>query len=168
MSGLSGTVSAAIQATQDETAGLSQDRKDVARLDGGGTFAHGTGDDQCDLLYHDSVEVDNESVALDLSDGSLKDKFGNALTFVEVREIGIRNTSTTAGEYVEVIGGTDSLDVGPGTSPIRLQPGGAFILRAPKDGDGYVVDASHHYIYLDTTGSGATVTVELMVLGVSA
>lgn len=127
-------------------------------------YTDGSGDNQGDVIVfiRDSAAAAPDSH--DLYD-SLVDIYGNAVTLAKIREIWVRNLSTTSGETLAlggnifVVMGSDAND-----TPI-VHPSGEWYMGAPLDG--YVVtDASAHILTLEPGAN--TIPYDLRLIGVKA
>lgn len=170
---LSASVRVVLSAVHQLLADLSTP-KDNPSISVSASLSDGTEADEVDLLYHDEVTVDNEVVTIDLcGDATVTDKFGDQVDFAGGKIILVQNANTAAGEHIDVFGGTNSIQIGPndGTDQARVYPGGLVLLYAPDPagaGDVYSInDGTDDILQLDSEDSGATITANAIVAGVS-
>ncbi len=102
------------------------------------SFAHkytdGTGANEANEFFSDTQVLASASVNLDLA-GGLTNAFGSAITFVTVKELTVRNKSTTAGQDLTLSGSfLDNDMLGGGSSTVVLGPSGTFFVSSPVDG----------------------------------
>lgn len=137
-------------------------------VDWSDSLADGTGKDQADELWHDSRTVTGASEDLDLA-GSLTNGLGDVVTFVKIKTIMIKNTSTTAGENLSVGGAAANQLinwVGDASDKIVIGPDGLFILHNPAAA-GYAVTAATGDLLKIDSGA-ATITYEIVLIGTTA
>ena len=135
--------------------------------------ADGTGADQCDKIWHDSIALATGlSTTLDLSGGLTTTIFGTAVafTFVKVKAVLIVNTSTTAGDELVWNGTIANSWLGPfngsATSKIEIGPDSALFVSSKKDG--WAVTAGTGDIITITNAAGGTITYKIVIAGTSA
>ena len=126
-------------------------------------LASGTSADQADLVWSDQRSLNSASEDLDIR-GSLADAFGATLNMVEVVAVIIHNTNTTPGQYIDVFGDANGV---AGWQAMRVGPKGLFVWASPVDGAA-VTAGTGDIIQVDSSGSGANVTYQIVVLGRSA
>lgn len=132
------------------------------------SLVNGTVIDAADIIWRDQRTVnDAANDDLDLA-GGLTDAFGNTLTFVKIKGIYIKNRNTTAGESLDVGGGTNTFNtwLGADGDIITIGPNGLFMLWNPSLA-GYAVTAGTGDV-LRLTGSGGNITYDIVLLGTSA
>lgn len=134
---------------------------------------NGTGDGAADRVAKISGTLTATTTTIDLL-SSLTDIYGAAVSFVEVRAIIIRNTSTSAAKILKLgagsnpafaglFGATGDIIIIPAVGPTGLP----FVWSAGYDGGGLIPVAGTGDIL--TLDSGAqTVTYEGLIIGVSA
>ena len=128
------------------------------------SFTNGTGANKANSQYHDNFTLaDSASVELNLTDDSLTDKFGEALTFTFIKALFIRYNSADATlvyghsaatplPIIETTG--DGILIGPGGWDMKM-----------FSGTGYAV-ASHNLLKIEDDGTGAAGgTVDIFILG---
>lgn len=157
---LSGAFTIVSTATHRDDQSLSNPL-DRPTLDGTLTYTDGTDDTEGNLLYHARVTVDNEVLQIDVSGGSVPDKFGNAQVFVSLVGIHVRNRSAVSGESVLVGGGANAVG---GIAADTVHPSGSKVLTAGIDGYP-IVAGTGDKLTLDTTGSGATLDCDVLLVG---
>lgn len=141
--------------------------KDRVELAVSQAFAHGTGNYQADLIFHDKRTLgDGASENLDLA-GSLTDVFGTTLTFAKIKAIIIQNLSTVQTLTVGGAAANAFINwVGDATDKINLPPGGAFCLMAPLAG--FAVTADTGDILKIANSAGDPVDYNIWIIGTSA
>jgi len=133
-------------------------------------LATGTGANKADRLFHDSYSVVNTTQSIDLA--TITDAFGQTLVLVKCNGVLVVNKNTTAGQYITIDPTVaNSLDFGltglvDDNVEIQIDPLGCFLIWSPVDK--IVIDGTHKIIGLDSTGSGATVAVDVIVIGATA
>lgn len=132
------------------------------------TLANGVGLNQADLVWHDSRELDNAAEDLDVS-GALTDPKGSAISMAKVKGLLIHNKNTVAGEYIDVGGDTNALLIFvTGTDKHRIHPKGVLLVWNPSLA-GYAVTATTgDILQVDSSGSGADVAYDIVIIGTSA
>jgi len=126
-------------------------------------LTNGTGASNADLFYSTRAQH-TATVSYDLT-GGLTDRFGNTLTFVELRQILVVNLSTTAADLLVLQGNLMSAFLN-GTAPTAdLGPGGIFYHSNPIDG--FTVTVTTQDVL--TVDAGAkTISYDLFLVGTSA
>jgi len=130
-------------------------------------LADGTAANQANRIYHKRLTLSTTPTDIDLA-GSLVDALGNALVFVEVVAIAVKNNSTVAGQNVHV-GGDAAALVGWVASPtdiVVIFPGGCQAIVNPND-PAYAVTGTTADI-LQLVAAAGTPTADVLVLGRSA
>lgn len=96
-------------------------------------LTNGTGANKNNDSFHDDRQIlTAASEILDLSDGTLKNKFGEALVFTQIKVIRIVNLSLTDGLIVGDAGvNAFSSFVGAKAHTIPIPPGGELTLSSP-------------------------------------
>lgn len=125
-------------------------------------YGDGTGTDQCNAFYE---KVWTAAAAADSHDltGGLTDAFGTALTFTKIRELIIRNRSTTTGQNLTVAGNFITTAVLGGTTPtITVPPGGMLRIGSPVDG--FTVTATTADVLSVDPGAN-TISYDLIIAG---
>ena len=131
-------------------------------------LSSGTGLDNADLVFHDSRTLAATSEDLDLA-ASLSDSFGNTLTFVKVKGIFIKNTSTTAGDILSVGGAAANQFinwVGNSSDIINIGPDGVLFLWDPSLAAYAVTAGTGDLLKIDAGGN--TITYEIIIIGTDA
>lgn len=129
-------------------------------------YANGTGSLQSDVVHSGSISIAT-ATTLDVR-GSLSSVLtGDAVSFVEITGIVLRNTSSTAGQYVTVGGGSNPVTSiwGASGDAVIVGPGGLFVLTSPIDG--YATTAGTADILTLTPATG-TIGVDYVIFGRSA
>ena len=129
----------------------------------------GTGANQADLIFHDQRTIaasDNED--LDLA-GTLVDAFGATLTFARIKAVlfaaAAGNTNNVQVTRPATLGVPLFLAASDG---IAVRPGGVFMWAA-TDATGVAVTAgTADLINVANSGSGTTVTYDVVIVGASA
>lgn len=132
----------------------------------GCTLTNGTGANKGDICYEATRTLaDAASEELDLHDGTLKDRYGNSLTFDIVRQLYIKNNSSDAGLD---IGGAAATQVAlfgdPASDILTILPGGEFVFTAPNAAGLDVSANAHLKIAHDSTGS-SSLTYDIIICG---
>lgn len=133
-------------------------------------LSDGTGAGSADLLFSDRRTLAaSTSESLDLA-GSLTDAFGATITFARVKAIYIAAASGNTNNVL--VGGAASNGfatwVGDATDVVVVRPGGALLLAAP-DATAYAVTAATgDLLKIANSGSGTSVTYDVVIIGASA
>ena len=160
---LATTLALNLSAVHTEAATLSTPfPKDKPAIDAAKTLADGTDANEADYIYHGRVSLAGDAQVLNLYDGSLTDKFRNAQTFASVRAVLIKNRSTTTGEYILAYGGANDI---ASLGQDKIGPDSANLKTAAVDG--LPVTAGNYGITLSAVASGATLDVDVMIVGCS-
>lgn len=133
-------------------------------------FAPGTGAGQADQVYSETRTIAaSGSAALDLA-GVLLDAFGNALTFARIKALIVLASFANTNDVL--IGGAAS-DAwfgcfGDATDIAKVRPGGMAVFMN-VDATGWpVTPTTGDQLKLANSGSGTSVTFDLVLLGASA
>lgn len=132
------------------------------------TYASGTGSNQADLVYSDTLELAGSAQTVDLAGSIASVLSGDTQTYVEVVGFAVLNKSTTSTEVVTVGAGganpwiTWLAATGDG---VAVGPGGVLVWTSPIDG-GAVTGGSADTLQLDPGAD--TFNVDLIVWGRSA
>lgn len=129
----------------------------------------GTGDGQADVVFVDQRTISaSSSEELDLA-GSLTDPLGGSAVFAEVAAIEVRAAAGNTNNVV-VGGAASNAFVGPfgaADNTIAVPPGGVLVLYHP--GGGWAVTAgTGDLLQVANSGSGSTVTYDIVIVGRSA
>ena len=139
------------------------------------SLADGTGANQANQVYQDSVSaIADAETSYDLA-GSLTDEFGGTITFTIIKGILLKNTSVTA-SVLQIGGGTgcdgtNAFDTwitstaANGSEGVLVRPGGCFFLWAPG-ATGYAVTAGSIDILVVKEKSTLAALFELTIVGV--
>jgi hypothetical protein len=145
-------------------------------------FTNGTGNLQCNAMWHDRrrLTLATGTDDLDLA-GGLEDVFGNTLTFTQIKLLFIQNKGQPTGSTWTTIAGQDLL-VGAAasnawgsfldnsqTAKMRLRSGGFILLTAPRDGH-RVLAGSRDVLRIDHDGSAASggdIDYDIVVAGIA-
>lgn len=131
------------------------------------SLADGVGEQQADLLFHDSRSLAAAAEDLDLS-GVLTDAYGNTLAFAAVKVILIKNKSVTAGEVLAV-GGAASYAfvnwVADASDIVNIPASGVLLLTAPYNGFGVTADTAD---LLHVDAGAYNIDYDIVLIGVSA
>ncbi len=97
-------------------------------------YTNGTGANQANAFFSDtrSLAVSTPET-IDLT-ADLTDAFGTTLALTSIREIIIRNNSTTSGEDITISGNVLGAFLGATTETITVPPGGEWSQKSPIDG----------------------------------
>jgi hypothetical protein len=161
---LSIAASLGIRATETVASDLSSAR-DLLNLTFSQEFTDGTGNNQCDKIFHDQRTLPGGFTEdLDLY-GSLTGKLSTAvINFAKIKLIYIKNTSATL--TLTLGGSTNPLVnwVGASGDLVKIPPGGVLFLTAPLAG--FAVTAATGDI-LTVSSSGAC-TYDIVLAGSTA
>jgi len=141
-------------------------------------FDDGTGEDEVDLVWFDSISLAaGADTDIDLS-GSLTDPWGDSVSFAKIRGLFIKNASTTDAEIQ--FGGGDGGDgtnawdtwitstAADGSEAVKVPPGWTWGAAHTGTG-GYAVTANTGDILRIKNNDGALAAiVEVVILGISA
>lgn len=132
------------------------------------TLASGTGNNQADLVFNDTRTVAASGTdALDLA-GALTGPLGGALTFVKLKAILVRASAANANNVRLNRPATNGVPLFLAASDgIDIPPGGLFLWAAPVAGV-VVTPATGDLINIDNSGSGTSVTYDVVIIGTSA
>lgn len=130
-------------------------------------FADGDGDEEIDIVFHDTRSLANSaSEDLDLY-GTLTSAFGATLNFAKVKALIIKNNSAT---QILSVGGAAATQfsnwVGNVNDIVNIPPSGFFCLVAPLAG--YAVTSSLDLLKIANGAAGDVTTYDIVILGVSA
>jgi len=130
-----------------------------------------------DLVYYkeESAVAASTTTRYDLDDGTMKDVYGNALAFVEVVLIGIRNTRATADAFID-IGPSSSHPFGAGnegpwaavTYRSRVCQNSGWLFLYVPEGAAVGSGATDAIDVITSAVVGATNEFEILILGRSA
>jgi len=118
----------------------------------------GTGDDQQDAVYSDTLELAAATQALDLA-GTLTSKLtGAVVTFAKIRGLAVVNRSAA-----------DAVTIGGGATPVfgaqaPIGPGGAYLHKDPIDGIAVAAGVSDLLLF---DPGAATFSVDVLIWGTS-
>jgi len=132
-------------------------------------FDHGTGSDQCDVVYDASHTIDaGGNLSLDLATGGgLLQPDGSAVAMVKLKSLMVRKTGGTGTFEVEI----------PANGILHLAASGDKTQTFASEGDAYmfisrtgvtVTAVTADLLQIDEVGGAATVTVHVTALGDSA
>jgi len=133
-------------------------------------LADGTGTDQADRIFADKRTLNaSASEDIDLAGGGLTDPHGAALTFAKVKAICVRTSKSNTNNVV-VGGAASNAFQGPfgnANDVVAIQPGGAFMITAPKAG-WTVTAGTGDLLKIANSGGGSSVEYEIEIVGTSA
>lgn len=125
------------------------------------SWGSGTGENQANQWWHGRRTLAATSENLDLV-GGLTNRFGDTINLTAIKEIIIRNRSTTAAEFLLAYGTAAVTMMTPSNAKAVIWAGGLWNLRAPLDGFGTAADVAD----ILTIDSGAwTITYDIFLLG---
>jgi hypothetical protein len=132
------------------------------------TLATGTGNAQADKVFAGTRTVAASGTdALDLA-GVLVDPFGAALTIVKLKAVLVRAAATNVNNVRVNRPATNGVPLFLAASDgIDILPGGVFLWAAPNTGV-TVTPATGDLINFDNSGSGTSVTYDVVLVGTSA
>jgi hypothetical protein len=126
-------------------------------------YGAGSAAQQGDQWLADKRTLAGASETINL-ESTLKNAFGDTITFTKLRELWIFNTATTAGHLLTLTGGFLGVMIG-GTDPApTIAPLGWYIRSSPIDG--YAISEGKTSITIDPGAN--TITYWLILLGVKA
>lgn len=143
----------------------SRTTDDTLSLNLSDTLADGELVNQADFVWHDEGTLSNTTRDIDLY-GGLTDAFGNTINAKVIKCVLVHNKNTTAGQYLDVGGDANSVPIFVNASDIvRVHPDGIFFLWNPSAAGYAVTAATGDIIQLDSTGSGANISYEIVIIG---
>lgn len=134
------------------------------------TITSGTGANQADKIYAETITIAaSGSATRDLA-GSLTDVFGVALTFVKVKGIFVSAASAnTNNVLIGNAGATQFLGpFGAAAHTVAVLPGGLAAFVAPNAAAWAVAAGSADVLGFANSSSGTSVTFDLVIIGTSA
>lgn len=135
------------------------------------TFEDGSDANECEDMYAATRTIlANDEDILDLA-GGLTDKYGNTLTFEEIRQITVYNKNETTGQVLLVGGGPDPTggallsDIFDGETDtrIKIKWGGLFVLVAPIAGY-TITGGSADLLWIRNDGT-ESITYDIVIKG---
>jgi len=163
--GLSGSTTVTFGVTYENALDLSTIRDRVA-FNSVVNWTFGTGANQCNVLYHDTVTIaDGANTTLDLfASGTLTDSFGNALTMAAIKVLYLKNNSSDAKLKVFGAASLDLLILTGTTDEVEVHPGGVFFWSCPTAAG--VVTSTNKNLYLEHDGTGSSsMEVDVIAMG---
>ena len=132
----------------------------------GVTFALGTGANQGDGFFHDSVPLAQAANhTKDFTDSSLTDKLGEAVNFSKLKAIAVKNNSTNSTLIVGATGANQMAIFGANTERIVIQPGGVFVYICP-DSSGLDISVNAKLKFEHGNEGASAPDYDFMILGV--
>lgn len=119
------------------------------------SFVDGNATDKLNLQYYENYSLNNEILSRNLDDGSLKNKWNDALDFDSIKLLIVTNNST--GNVLKVNFKNDQWIIGPGGYRIAIEP---F-----QKGIQEIDESSSQLEGLLTLQSGNAVSGSLIILG---
>ena len=139
------------------------------------TLSEGTIVDTADVVYHDTGTLVNTNRTIDVhTSGTENDPWGTAITMVKIKCLTLHNKNTVAGEYIQLGGIALGTTVFNSSAPAAefpyhiCHPGGILFVWNPSLAGYAVANGVSDKIELDTSGSGASVTYDIVIIGTSA
>ncbi len=166
---LTATLGARIKVNQTNTLDLATAQLPVSIIKEI-AYGSGTAADQADLMFSDTRTIAASGTDdLDLA-GVLANGLGGTLTFARVRALYV--AAATGNTNNVVVGGAASNQFatafGAATDKVVVRPGGILLL-ANRDTTGYAVTAgTGDLLRIANSGSGTSVTFDIVILGCSA
>ena len=162
-------VKVAVKATERETgiAVGSVASQLIHLLEVDASYGNGTGASQSDVVYSGSASI-STATTLDLR-GSLSSVLtGDSANFVELTGLVLRNNSVTAGDYVDVGGGSNPVTTlwAASGDAMRVGPSGVMLWTSPIDGAATTAGTAD--ILTLTPATGRTISVDYLIAGRSA
>lgn len=132
------------------------------------TLATGTANGQADKVFAGTRTVAASGTdALDLA-GSLVDPFGATLTIVKLKAVLVRAAAANANNVRVNRPASNGVPLFLAASDgIDIPPGGLFLWAAPNTGV-TVTPGTGDLLNIDNSGSGASVTYDVVLIGTSA
>jgi len=132
---------------------------DALSINTGINWSFGVGENQANLLFHDSDEGDK---VINIHEGgSIKTSFGDDVTMDALKLLYVKNTHPTLS--LEVLGGATPLAICADSSDIIVIPPGGWILWVDPSAAGIVTDTNFNLKFaVVTTG---TVTYDYAIMG---
>jgi hypothetical protein len=129
----------------------------------------GTAANEADLIFHDTRTINASSNEdLDLA-GSLSSAYGSTLTFVDLKAVlisaaagntnNVRVTRPASNGVPLFLAASDGIDVYPGGTFMWIAPGTSVVTVTASTGD---------LLNIANSGSGSTVTYDVVIIGTSA
>lgn len=130
-------------------------------------FASGTGSNQFDRVYTDTQTASGSAVTYDVLGALSSVLTGDAISFVTLCGIFIKNKSTTSTEVLSIGGGSNPIAGlwGAGGDLVKIGPGGLFVWLDPVDGITPVAGTGD---ILQIDPGADTIAFDLVLLGRSA
>ena len=133
-------------------------------------FASGTGNNQADQIWSDERTLSASATEnLDLA-GSLTNALGQTVTFAEVRAIVVEALTGNTNDVL--VGGAASNQFAPMfgdvSDIVKVKPGGAFMVVAPKDGQLGVTAGSGDILKIANSAGSTSVTYRITIIGTTA
>lgn len=133
------------------------------------TWTNGTAADKADRIFHDQRTIaasSNEDI--DLA-GSLSGAFGSTLTFVELRALMVKASSSNTNNVVVARASSNGVPLFSAASDaIIVPPGGVFLWACGADGKVAVTAGTGDLINISNSSSGTSVTYDIVIVGTSA
>jgi len=159
---------AMVAATHTKTFGLASSSRSISET-AAFSWTEGTGANQADKLYDQSLTIlASATTSLDLS-GSLLDAFGDALVFVKVKAIYVKADAGNTNNVLltrPAANGLPFLSAAGDAIPIR--PGGCALLVWPDLTAIPVTAATADLIDLTNSAAGTSEICRVVILGTSA
>ncbi len=137
-------------------------------------LADGVALDQADVVYHDKATLNNNTRTIDVhTSATEEDPWGLAITMAKIKCVFLHNLNTAAGEYIELGGVANAPVVFTSSAPAAefpihtVHPGGILLVWNPSLAGWAVANNTGDVLELDTTGSGASVDYEIVIIGTS-
>ena len=143
---------------------------DVRKVTFSDSLSNGDG---IDLATH--VFFDERTVAASATDnidlaGSLKDTFGNTITFTKIKGLYVWNKSTTVGDIITLGGHATAAFinwVSDATDKVRVGPGGMIMLWLPSAAAYAVTATTGDLLSIIEVGTVNPVTYQIALVGVA-
>lgn len=151
-----------IQNKKTDSAKLA-DTLDNLNINTGINWSFGTGENQANLLFHDSDSTDDTGKTINVTDGSVKTPFDpvTGLTMEALKLLYVKNTHATL--YLEVLGGATPLAICEDASDIIVVPPGGWILWVDPSAAGIVTTANKNLKFASVLAG--TITFDYVIMG---
>lgn len=125
-------------------------------------WTFGTGENQVDLLWHDSRSTGATGETINVYDGGVeKNAFGVALTMEKIKFLYVKNTHENL--TLNVFGVADGIQIlANPTDILEIPPGGFFLWACPTEGGIVTIAEPNLKFASKTTG---TITFDVVMLG---
>tara|TARA_Y100000034_G_C6740537_1_gene328597 strand:- start:132 stop:644 length:513 start_codon:yes stop_codon:yes gene_type:complete len=133
------------------------------------TLTDGNGADKAECVWTDTITASDAGTTIDVF-GGITDVFGNTLSMAQIKCVYIENKSTTTGEYIDVFGAAQAVEIISGsTDTVRIHPEGFILYWASgAAADSPSPTAGVNDEILITAASAKTPEVDIVIIGENA